>query len=727
MKFFEVKGTIGQTVPRVDARAKVTGTAPYGDDHPVANPTYASLVTSSIALGTVKSFDDTTARTIPGLLKIFTHHDIGHRIRPGKTMLKRGHMATSIAPLRSRKIHFSGQIVAVVVAETKEASRAAAQALKVEYEAVIPSATIGSPGAKLTKPGAMGDTEIKVGNFEKAFLNAEVKIEAEYETPPQHHNPLELFQTTCAWNGDELTVWESTQSVRGSQHGLAAQLGIKPKNVRVISPFIGGAFGSRGELAQSTALIAFAAKKLGRPVKLVISRREGFTNRTFRAETKHRVRLGATREGKLQALNHEGWELTSRADPFALAGIESGTRLYACENIEAKVHNVTADRQTPGFMRAPPEIPYLFALESAIDELAYALGMDPVELRRRNDTMIDPVKGLPFSSRSLLKCYDEAAAAFGWAKRNPKPCATREGDWFIGWGCATAMYPAQIAPATCRVTLYPNEKVLVETGSHEIGTGAYTIIAQTAADQLGVPLANVKVSLGDSRLPAAALSAGSSSAASVCTVVAKACLKIRAKAKAGTVLKKPIAVLAKNNPEGAPRFLGPFLIGRGLAVIVPGHSHKKHVQYAFGAQFVEVRVHRNTGEIRVPRAVGAYAAGRIMNPRTAKSQLMGGQIWGISSALLEGTEIDVKLARYMNADLSEYLMPVNADIGEITTLLVPEEDKLVNPLGIKGLGELGIVGMNAAIANAIFHATGVRRRKLPIRVGDLFSGENLVG
>jgi xanthine dehydrogenase YagR molybdenum-binding subunit len=723
-------GVIGADVPRADGVLKATGVARYGADQPVEGAAFAFLATSTIARGRITSIDDRAARAIPGVLEIFTHENVGKAVSGGRPMTSFGFMASGDAPLGSDRVRYAGEVVALAVAETFEAARDASLALDIAYEPEPPTATFGCAGAEVVEAKAMGETEYAVGDFARAFAAAEVTVEQRYETPAQHHNPLELFQTTCAWghdggDRDELTVWESTQNVRGAQHGVAAQLDIKPKRVRVISPFIGGAFGSRGELAQSTALVAFAARKLGRPVKLVVSRQQGFTLRTFRAETQHLVKLGASRDGKLQALFHEGWELTSRDDRFAVAGIDATTRLYGCANLEAKVHNVTADRQTPGFMRAPPETPYLFALESAMDELSYALDLDPIELRRRNDTKVDNIKGLPFSSRSLVPCFDAAAEAFGWHRRQRAPRSMKDGPWQIGWGCASSMYPTQIAPASCRVTLTPEGRVLVETSASDIGTGAYTIFAQTAADLLRLPLTQVEVRLGDSSLPAAPLSAGSNTSASVCTVIAKACLEIReslADEKRALPAKKALVVEVSHNPDGAPPLIGPALVGQGRAVLVSGTKHKHHVQFAFGAQLVEVRVHEDTGEIRVPRIVGAYAAGRVMNPRTARSQLMGAQIWGISAALLEATEIDVRSARYTNADLSEYLLPVNADIGEVTSILVPEEDTLVNPLGVKGLGELGNVGVNAAIANAIFHATGIRRRSLPIRSEHLLGG-----
>ena len=746
---------IGADVPRIDGRLKVTGGARFASDQPVDGVVYAFLAVSPHARGHIQRIDARAARTVPGVLGILTHENVGKRIKPGKKNTDFGYMGSSIAPLLSSEIHFAGQIIAVTFAETFEAAREAALKLEVKYQLQPATATFDSPGAKLTntKLPAFKPTSYKVGDAEEAYARAAVKLEAWYETPTQHHNPLELYSTVCVWSGDELTVYEGCQNVRGFQHGLAKQLGIKPKRVRFISPFIGGAFGARGALNQFTALVALGAKRLKRPVKLVVTREQCFYAGTYRAETRQHLKLGAHPDGRFRAFVHEGWEVTSRADTYAVVGIESSTRLYACPNIRAKVWNIRADRQTPGFMRAPPETPYLFALESAVDELAYSLEIDPVELRRINDTHCDPIHGVPFTSRALIPCFDAASQAFGWSQRTAAPGSMRDGDWLVGWGCASAAYPTMLGPAAARVTLRTDATAHVEVGSHDIGTGAYTVIAQTAAEGLGVPLAQIEVSLGDSRLPPAPLAAGSSNTASVCNVVAKACQQVRVRlalsaagakdsvfhARAPRELElrsmqlcgadgatEPlvraiarvgeICEYAENTPHGAPPIIGiKFLIPRGLPIILGG-AMKDRLQYAFGAHFVEVRVHRYTGEIRVPRAVGAFAAGRIMNPRTAKSQLMGGQIWGISAALHEATEIDRERARYYNTDLAEYLVPVNADVGDIQTIMLPERDELVNELGIKGLGELGTVGMNAAVANAVFHATGRRIRKLPIRL-----------
>jgi xanthine dehydrogenase YagR molybdenum-binding subunit len=708
---------IGTPTTRLDGPAKVTGKAHYGSDVIIAKPTYGFLVTSTIAKGHIVAIDEAATRAAKGVIEVFTYRNIG-KINPGKTMDGGGYLGSSIGVMQSPEISYNGQIVALVVGETFEAAREGAHRLVVRYDEQTPSAGFDSPGAETVdgKDASKQHKDPAVGDAAAAFATAPVKVNARYATGTEHHNPIELFTTTCAWQNGKLTVWESSQNMWGVKNGLAQQLGIAVDDVHALSPFVGGAFGSRGSLTQRTAVVARAAQKLNRPVKLMTTRDQGFTIGTYRAETRHHVKLGASRDGKLVSLSHEGWEVTSRADPYMVSGTASSTRLWHSPNVASNVSIVHADRNTPGFMRAPPETPYLFALESAMDELAYALEMDPVQLRRINDTHSEPIEGLPYTSRSLMQCFDKAAASFGWVRRKMQPRSMTDGDWLIGWGTAATMYPTNIAACAARVSLYPDGTARVQVATHEIGQGVFTVCALVAADRLGVDPGKITVELGDSSLPPAPVAGGSNSTASVGNAVAKACDEILQKKSSGQ--GGTLEAYVENLPDGAPPNAHEMM-QKGQPAFVRGEGAKENIRYAFGAQFVEVRVHRLTREIRVPRAVGAYAAGRIVNPKTAQSQLMGGMIWGISAALHEKTEIDRRNARYTNMDLAEYMIPVNADIGEIDVIFVPEEDTLVNPLGIKGIGELGNVGMNAAVANAVFHATGVRVREIPIRLEKL--------
>jgi xanthine dehydrogenase YagR molybdenum-binding subunit len=650
-----------------------------------------------------------------------------------------------------------GQIIGIVVADTYEIAREAAYKCRVHYAEEAPSATFGDPGAAEEIRNDEEHEDYDIGDATAAFAASAVQIDGAYETPTQHHNPIELFTTTACWSGEELTIFEPSQFVYGLRANVARQLRIPPQNVRIVSSFVGGAFGSKGGATARTAWIAIAARRLERPVKLVATREQGFTIATYRAETRHRVRLGADRDGRLQALIHEGWELTSRPSGYNVSGTESTARMYACPNIRTGVSVVHADRNTPGFMRAPPDTPYMFALETAMDELATTLGMDPIELRRRNEPDRDPVNGKPFSSRLLMTCFERGAERFGWAGRNPRPASMTDGDWQVGYGCAAACYPSNIAATAARVSLRADGKAVVRLAGHDIGTGAYTVVSTVAADRLGLKARQVKVEMGDTNFPPASLAAGSSHTATISHAVAKACDDIveqvaraattsnagpfagrdfrtlrfeRGRLAAPDGRSEPLAdavhrvtfgaleVYGEHIPAGLPREAMDKL-HRGQPPMLRGQKRQDVTAFAYGAQFAEVRVHRSTREIRAPRLLGAFAAGRIINPMTAHSQYVGGMIWGVSGALLEETEIDRRAARYVNENLSEYHIAVNADVREVEALLVPEEDRLVNPLGVKGVGEIGIVGMNAAIANAVFHATGVRVRKLPIRIEDL--------
>jgi xanthine dehydrogenase YagR molybdenum-binding subunit len=564
---------------------------------------------------------------------------------------------------------------------------------------------------------------------------------------------MELFSTTCVWSNDELTIYEPSQFVYCLKNGVAEQLGIDAQKVRVISTYVGGAFGSKASVTPRTAIVAWAARHLRRPVKLVMTRAQAYTTTTYRAETRHRIRLGARQDGRLVAYLHDGREVTSRSDDYYVAGTTNSVRMYAFGAAATKASVVKTDRSTPGFMRSPLEVPYMFALEAAMDEMAEKLNMDPVEFRRINDTKKDVITGKPYSSRSLMECYAEAAQIFGWSRRNPKPGSMRDGDWLIGWGCATATYPTLAAPATARVQLYAEGRARVQLAAHDVGTGTYTIVAQRVAERLGLPVDAVQVLMGDSALPPAPVSGGSNVTASVCSVLGKACDAIREKifhaaTREGPLARQSAAKLdlkdgAIVSPDGRSEKLEAAFNAMGTSVIEeyaewfpPGKSPKDvkglykgsagitggpnwdKIAFAFGAEFVELRIHRLTREIRVPRIVGAFAAGHIMNPRTARSQLMGGMIWGISSALHEATEIDKRHARFVNTDIAEYLIPVNADVPSVEVILMSETDSFV-PSGVKGLGELANVGTSAAIASAVYHATGKRVRELPITLDKL--------
>ncbi len=749
------KENMGAPAQRYDARLKVTGEARYPADVPVANPAYAALVTSAIAKGKITALDLDAAQAVPGVLDILTYRNTSE-LKPAKFG---DSSATSIQDL-GPNIQHAGQIIAVVVADTLEAASEAAANVKAAYNEQKPSATFGAPGVKeadATKESQVHRHLPQAGDAEQALAGADVTIDVEYSTPAQHHNPMELFSTTCLWTDDRLTVYEPSQFVYGLKNGVAMRLGIEPEKVRVVSSYVGGAFGSKGTMTPRTAMIALAAKRLNRPVRLVATRAQGFTIATYRAETRHHIRLGASRDGKLVGYSHEGWEVSSRPDPYCVAGVEDSAQLYAFGAVATKVNIVHADRNTPGFMRSPPVVPYIYALESAMDEMAIKLGMDPVEFRRINDTDKSPIGGKPYSSRSLMTCYDQAAAAFGWNQRN-RQIGTRDGDWLIGYGCATAIYPTHIGPAAARVRLMPNGDVRVQTAAHEIGNGVYTVLGQMAAERLGVDLASVTVEVGNSRLPPAPVAGGSNTTASTCNAVLKTCNAIRAKlflaavtANDGPLAGKSADDLTLNEgkvvaSDGASESLDDVFkrigtssleeyaefVPQGLApdavadlykgkLTMTGGSHGEKVMYASGAEFVEVRVHALTHEIRVPRIVGAFAAGRLMNTRTVHSQFMGGMIWGISSALHEETTIDTARARYVNDNLADYSIPVNADIQDVKVILVPEVDHDVNPAGIKGLGELANVGTAAAVANAVYQATGKRIRQLPIRIENLLS------
>jgi len=493
-------GNMGEPIRRLDGVAKVTGQPIYAADAAEAVPLQAYFLTSGIARGQLLSIDTAPAEALGGVVKVYTHYNAPHRIATPYTQ-KGGYASDTNMPMTGPEIRHDGQIIAMVIAETYEIARDASHRIAVRYAPETPASTLDSPGATLIHPEALDEKEKKAGDFATAFAAAPVKVEGEYRTPPQHQNAIELYSTTASWAGGDLTIHEPTQAVLELANGTAAMMGVDPAAVHVTNPYIGGAFGGKGFMTQRTALIAGAARELERPVRNVVTRDQGFTLATYRAETKHHVRLAADRAGHLVAYGHESWEMQSRQDDYPLAGFGVTTAMYGKPAILTRVNMVKADRQTSGFMRGPVEMPYMYALESAMDELAVALDMDPVELRRVNDIRESPVDGARFTSRSLMQCYDAAAASFGWSKRNPKPGSMRDGDWLIGYGCATASYPTHLAPSTARMTLRANGDALIEIAAQESGQGTYTTLSQIAARTLNLDPRRVRVVLGDSGPP----------------------------------------------------------------------------------------------------------------------------------------------------------------------------------------------------------------------------------
>ncbi|WP_345817205.1 xanthine dehydrogenase family protein molybdopterin-binding subunit (plasmid) [Paraburkholderia sp. PREW-6R] len=713
---------------RVDAFAKVTGSAQFAADFVFPGLAYASVVTSHIARGRIVRFELTCARAVDGVLGVFTHADLGNAIAHVPHLMAGGYANSSALPLGSAEIHYAGQIVALVVAQTQQAADEAAARIEIDYEVDEAALDLDDPRA-LTEPLAAaheGYKDVCTGDAPAAYASAAVRIDATYRTPIQHHNPIELFSTTCVWDGPHLTVYDTSRYLGAVKHGLARQLDMDARDVRVVCPFIGGHFGSKLALAQYTAPIAWAARRLGRPVRFVATRAQCFSLANHRAMSRHRIRLGATREGRITSLLHDAEASTSRFDSFAMEGTDVTASLYGIANVQASERLVRIDSNTPGPMRAPPEVPYLFALESAIDELATKLAMDPIELRRLNDTSVDYLTGRPFVPRSLMPCFDAGAIAFDWARRRAAP--TRVGDWLVGLGCASAARPAKVGPAVVRVVLSANGRVRVDTSHHEIGNGLYTILAMTAAAALAVPIERIDVRLGDTALPPAGISGGSSTTGSLVPALDRACAMLLRKmgeiGGAGIhiedsggvgqwMARAGIDELAATAESGAPEALDRLRHGK-LALSTIDDSPR----WVFGAQFAEVQVHAVTREIRVLRLLGAFAGGRIVNRTTALNQLRGGMTWGLGSALLEETVTDRASGRYLNDNLEEYLLPVAADVPQVDALFVamPEDDAL--PL--MGLGEIGVIGVNAAIANAIRHATEMRVRQTPIRVDALW-------
>ena len=695
---------IGHPLSRVDGRQKVTGAATYAAEFDRPGMAHGAILRSTVANGRIAAIDSATAERAPGVLAVLTHRNAPRlAYRPHKALVD-AEVGERLHVLQDDRVSHQGQPVALVVAETLEQATHAAALLRVTYAPETGTTDIGRVAPVPPSPEQTArPAETRRGDPEAALAAAEVKTDQTYVIPRENHNPIEMHATIAAWEGDRLTLWDKTQWVHNTAEEIAAVFGIPAENVRVVSPFVGGAFGSGLRTWPHVTLAALGARVAGRPVKLMLSRREMYYGVGYRPHTVQRVALGASRDGRLAAIIHDGYQETSTYEEFSEALLSATQFLHSCPNVHTRARLARMNVHTPTYMRAPGEASGIFALESAMDELAVALGMDPVELRLRNEPTQDESKGLPFSSRATRECYRVAAARFGWSRRDPRPRSMRDGRWLNGWGMATATYPMNYAPASAMVRLLPDGTAEVTSAASDMGPGTWTSMTQVAAETLGLPLERVKFTLGDTRLPRAPVHGGSMTMASVGSAVQAACRKAREDA---------LAQGGGNDIADALRRLGRPV--EAMQEVQPGDARQRFSMHAFGAVFVEVAVDPDLGETRVRRIVGAYGAGRIVNPKTARSQCVGGMIGGIGMALMEHSAVDPRNGRVPNANLAEYAVPVHADAPPVMDVLfVEEDDRQVNPLGVKGVGEIALVGVAPAIANAIFHATGKRIRALP--------------
>ena len=746
---------IGEGRDRVDGRQKVTGTARYAAENNLPDLVHAVPVMATIPSGTIKSIDTTAAKNAPGVLAVLSHlnapklnlpgADAGGKNETGGQPAKPGgggavaggtqaagtsgaraggaqaappqnpgnFAEPKLIPFRADSIQYVGQQIAVVVADTLEHANHAARLVKVTYNETAARTDMQKlRGEAVDKPAGPQNAPFVKGDPHNAFQSAPVKIDQRYTTPYQHHNPIEAHAIVAQWNGDEVTLYDSAQNIFATRQTLARAFSVPPQNVRVVSQFVGGAFGSKGATWPHLLIGVMAARVVKRPVKLWVPRKQLFFTNGHRPETEQRVALGATPDGKLISVIHDTVCQGNAVNSYNERSSRPTRVLYATPNLYASNKVVELNVSSATYMRAPGESPGCFALESALDELAYAVKIDPLQLRLINHADVDPTDGRPWSSKSLKECYARGAERFGWSKRARMPREMRDGRLLIGYGMASATYPAHRAPASAKAVMRDDGTVTISSGSHEMGTGTATVMAQVAAQALGIPVERVRFLYGDTTLPTAPISAGSMTASSVGSAVYEVAL----------ALKKRLSELAGS--ERIDDYAA--VLHRNYLPMVevridskPEQSAEQYSMHAFGAHFAEVAVDEDLGIARVRRMVSAFAAGRVLNAKTARSQYLGGIVQGISSALMEQTHFDKRIGSYTNVNMGEYLIPVNADIGNLDVIMVEEEDKYVNPIGAKGIGEVGIVGVAPAIANAVYHATGKRVRDLPITIEKL--------
>ncbi len=706
----EPQHVIGQAINRVEGKLKVTGRAKYASEFPVEGIVYAQGLNSTIAKGEIISIDASEAEQQPGVLKVITHQNALELATPEEELLKLGTKA--IAPvLQTPRVHWYGEYVGVVVAETFEQAQHAARLVKFEYRKDDHRTEYRSAGeGEKFKPE--GRSDFNWGDIEDGMSGADQRVDVTYRTPVEHHHPMELHAVIAQWNGDKLQVYMPAQMINDATIGISETFKIPKENVRVICPFLGGGFGSKLQAQEHVMLGAMCAKMVGKPVQLTVTRQQMFTNVGLRQENIQRMRLGADADGKLTALGHETLSHTATNKEYQEPCGAASAMLYNVPNLKVTHRIVPVNLPYPWAMRAPGEATGSFALECAIDELAWKLKMDPVEFRILNDTQTDLSVDKPFSSRLLTECLRIGAKKFGWADRPLQPRSRTEGNWLVGYGVSAASRKAPLQKSAARIRLKRDGDTLdatVQTDATDIGTGTYTILAQTAADYLGIPVDRVAVELGDSNFPVSAGSGGSWGAASFTNGVRAACLNVKdtLKTLAGyaaaegdtlaTLMKK--AELTEHEAEGSA---------------APTEEFRKYSIYSFGANFSEVWVDKDTGMCRVQRILNVGSAGTILNPKTAYSQVLGGLVMGLGMTFMEQSKVEKNHGNFITRSLADYHVPVNLDLADVKVIFLPEEDRIANPMGVKGIGELGICGVAGSLANAVFNATGKRMRDLPI-------------
>ncbi|MEV5545671.1 xanthine dehydrogenase family protein molybdopterin-binding subunit [Streptomyces sp. NPDC052309] len=689
---------LGAPAERREGREKVTGTARYAAEFDFPGRAHCRPVPATVARGRVTGIDPGPALALPGVLAVLTHENAPRLAEPDDPVL---------AVLQSPRVPHRGWFVALVVAETLEAARAGAAAVRVTYEEEPHDVTLTAshPQAYVPREANGGYPAVSEhGDPDAAFVSSATRVDVEYRVPPLHNHPMEPHASTAFWDGDRLVVRTSSQGTNAVRAALAAMFELPEDRISVTAEHVGGGFGSKGTPRPDVVLAAMAARHTGRPVTLALPRRFLPAVVGHRAPTLQRLRLGAGADGRLTSLVHEVTTHSSRVKEFVEQAAVPSRVMYAAPHSRTLHRVARLDVPTPSWMRAPGESPGMYALESAMDELAAELGMDPVELRIRNEPETEPDSGKPFSSRHLVECLREGARRFGWSGRDPRPRSRAEGPLLVGTGVAAATYPVLVAPSTASAQALPDGAFLVRVNATDIGTGARTVLAQIAADALGVPLERVRIEVGSSDLPAATLAGGSSGTASWGWAVHGACVRLRDRLAGHSGPLPAEGVTATADTSGEADADSPWS------------------RHAFGAHFAEVAVDTVTGEVRVRRLLGVFAAGRILNARTARSQFIGGMTMGLGMALTEDSTMDPAFGDFTQSDLASYHVPAHADVPAVEAHWVEEDDAHLNPMGSKGIGEIGIVGTAAAVGNAVHHATGVRFRELPLTPDRVLTG-----